>query len=173
MKNEKFFIPKLEKVENIEPQELIQPPKDCYFIHGVKDWSKESSIGVRTPEISCSLQKDNFTKPIRSYGYILKLDKGAITSAYNKDVTSQYSDTSFKKNLSEQSNQKKFKRYSEENLEELIEDTQKNSHNELWVNGELVEIIGAYVVKNENNIPGIKAFIKVCHEKGIPIHWIE
>ncbi len=174
MKNENFFAPESGSENDIEKQkEFIETPKGCYFVHGVKDWTKKHSIGIRTPEISCSLQQDERTQPIRPYGYILKLDKGAIASAYDKDVTSRYYDTSFKKRLSEQTDQKKYRNYSENELDALIENTQKNSHNELWVNGEKVEITGAYVKKSEEVAPGVKAFINACREKNIPIHWIE
>ena len=174
MENENFFAPKSESENDIEKhEEFIETPEGCYFIHGVKDWTKKHSIGIRTPEISCSLQKDEYTQPIRPYGYILKLDKGAVTSAYDKDVTSRYYDTSFKKKLSEQTEQKKYRDYGEAELDALIENTQKNSHNELWVDGEMVEITGAYVKKSEEDIPGVKAFIKACRKENVPIHWIE
>jgi hypothetical protein len=174
MKNENFFAPESKSESDIKKQEtFVKAPKGCYFIHGVKDWSKQCGIGIRTPEISCSLQKDKHTQPIRPYGYILKLDKGAISSAYDRDVTSRYYDNNFKKKLSEQTERKKYKNYGEAELDILIENTQKNSHNELWVNGEMVEIIGAYVKKSEEDIPGVKAFIKACGKENIPIHWIE
>lgn len=174
MENENFFAPKSRGESDIEKQEkFIEAPEGCYFIHGVKGWTKKHSIGIRTPEISCSLQKDEHSQPIRPYGYVLQLDKGAITSAYDKDVTSRYYDTSFKKRLSEQTEQKKYRNYDEGELDALIENTQKNSHNELWVNGEMVEIIGAYVKKSEEDALGTKAFIKACGKENIPVHWIE
>ena len=174
MENENFFAPKSESESDIEKQEeYIEAPEGCYFIHGVQEWTKKHAIGIRTPEISCSLQKDENTQPIRPYGYILKLDKGAIASAYDKDVTSRYYDTSFKKKLSEQTEQKKYREYDEDELDTLIENTQKNSHNELWVNGEMIEITGAYVKKTEEDALGVKAFIKACRKENIPIHWIE
>lgn len=153
--------------------EFIEAPEGCYFIHGVKDWTKKHTIGIRTPEISCSLQKDNRTQPIRPYGYVLKLDKGAVTSAYDKDVTSHYRDTDFKKRLSEQTEQKKYRDYSEDELDALMENTREKSHNELWVNGEKAEIIGAYIRKIENTSPGTKEFIKACEKENIPIHRVE
>ncbi len=174
MKNEKLFASKIETGGDMEKQgEFIKAPGGCYFIHGVKDWTKKHSIGIQIPEISCSLQKDERTQPIRPYGYILKLHKGAITAAYDKDVTSRYYDTNFKKQLSEQTEQKKYKQYAVDELNALMENTQKKSHNELWVDGEMVEIVGAYVNKSEINAPGIKAFIKACQKDNIPIHWIE
>jgi len=172
MKNETLFTPEGEN--DIEKQEgFVEAPEGCYFIHGVKDWTKKHSIGIRTPEISCSLQKDKHTQPIRPYGYIVRLDKGAITSAFDKDVASRYHDTSFKKQLNEQTEQKKYRSYAEDELDVLIKNTQKKSHNELWVNGEMVEITGAYVKKSEENTHGTKAFIKACRKENIPIHWIE
>jgi len=174
MENEKFFTPELESKKDIEKQkEFIEAPEGCYFIHGVKGWTKKHTIGIRTPEISCSLQKDNHTQPIRPYGYILKLYKGAIVSAFDKDVTSRYGDINFKKRLSEQTEQKKYRNYGENELDALIKNTQKNSHNELWVKGEMVEIIGAYVKKTEKEAAGVKAFVKACRKENIPIHWIE
>lgn len=174
MENENFFTPKPESENDIKKQEeFIEAPKGCYFIHGVKDWTKKHTIGIRTPEISCSLQKDEHTQPIRPYGYVLKLDKGAIGAAYDKDVTSCYYDTSFKKKLSEQTEQKKHRNYGEDGLNALIENTQKNSHNELWVNGEMVEITGAYVKKTKEDVLGVKAFIRACRKENIPIHLIK
>jgi hypothetical protein len=174
MKNENFFAPKIGG-ENIaeKQEEFIEAPKDCYFIHGVKDWSKKHNIGIRTPEISCSLQKDGHTQAIRPYGYILRLNKGAIISAYDTDVTSRYYGSNFKKRLSEQTEQKKYRNYAEGELDALIENTQKNSHNELWVNGEMIKIAGVYVKKSEGDAPGAKAFIKACRKESIPIHLIE
>ena len=174
MLNERMLTSKPEKKESIEEQQdYIKVPDECYFIHGVKDWTKKHSIGVRTPEISCSLQKDTHTQPIRPYGYILKLDKGAISGAYDRDVTSRYHDTSFKKKLSEQTRGKQYKNYNEDELEDLIENTKKKSHNELWVDGEMVEVIGAYVNKKKMEASGTRAFIKACNRDNVSIHWVE
>lgn len=156
-----------------EPEvETINLPEDCYFIHGVTQWSKNNAIGIKAPEISCSIQKDGFSMPLRPYGYILKIDKGAISRAFDTDVSSKYKEN-WEKELSEQTELKKYKNYQEDEFEELIQNTKKNSHNELWVNGEKVEIVGAYIKKEENNLPGTTAFIKACNNSNIPIHWIE
>ena len=61
-----------------EHEEIIEPPVGTYFIHGVKTWSKENSLSIRSPEISVSVQEDGKTVPLRPYGYRLKVYKGAI-----------------------------------------------------------------------------------------------
>lgn len=173
MKNNNFFGFE-SRIERLEDNvETIQPPVDCYFIHGVKDWDKKRRPAISVPEVSCSIQKDGHTKPLRPYGYILRLQKGAVINAFDRDVTSRYCDASFKKELGEQTRLKKYRNYSENELSELVENTPRNSHNELWVNGEMAEIAGGYVSKAGIDAPGVKAFIKTCGEEGIPVRWVE
>jgi len=172
VKKEKYFPSKLENSVEKTEEEIIKAPEGCYFIHGVTNWTKDNSIGIRTPEISCSLQKDEYTRPLKPYGYILQLTKGSIISAYDRDVASKYNDNSFTKSLSWQTNQKKLKNYSEENLDILIANTRQGNHNELFVKGEKVEIVGAYVDKSKSGSAGIKVFIKACKSENIQIHYI-
>ncbi len=103
----------------------------------------------------------------------MRLSRGAILSAFDRDVTSKYYDANFKKELSEQTRRKKYRNYSEEELDVLAANTQKNSHNELWVNGEVVEIVGGYISKEGADAPGLQAFIRACDKEGIPIRRIE
>ena len=58
--------------------EKIKTPEGSYFVHGLKTWSAESSVGIHQPEISCSLQLDGKTEPIRPFGYILEIDRGVL-----------------------------------------------------------------------------------------------
>lgn len=165
------MVSELFPLESLEQPSLITPPEDWYFMHGIKDWKKDHLIGIRSPEISCSLHKDGFTRPLRPYGYILALDQGSISRAYDRDVTSHY-DGNFKKILSEGTRQKKYNSYSEKELDLLAKNTRKDSHNELWVNGEKTEIIGAYIMKDAMGISGNQSFIKACRKAGIPVREI-
>lgn len=155
--------------ENIEErtEEFIEPPQDTYFVHGVGEWSKDNRIGIIGEEISGSLQKDGHTKPIRSYGFVLEVEKGAISKAYDRDVTSER--LRGKKQLSQQSKTKRWKEYGEDSLEDLIKNTPMNSHNEIWLNGNGVEIVGAYITQKGIGSPGSKSFLKACKEKNIPV----
>ena len=120
-----------------------------------------------TGEISVSLQKDRTTKPIRPYGYIIKIEKGGIVSAFDRDATSAHNSKS-KKEFKPQSSLKKWRWYSENELGLLLKNTRKDYHNEIWVNTDKAEIIGAYAV-GDSNMPGIKAFIKSCRKEKIEI----
>ena len=167
--NKNFLTSKLKGQKSEE--KIVKPPEGCYFIHCIKSWSKNEYFGIKTPEISCSLQKDSYTIPLRPYGYILKIDKGAVICAFDRDVTSKYNENWQKFSAARQN--KKIGRYSESELEELIKNTKENSHNELWIRGEMIQIIGAYVVKKKVVSPGTKVFIKSCRKADILIHWIK
>ena len=166
--------PKEEKRENkpeVGPEEIVEPP-NTYLIHGVKQWSNKNRIGIRSPEVSASLQKDNFTEPLYPYGYILKVDKGAISGAFDQDVTSAYNEK-YEKELKPQSAGRKRRQYSETDLQELITNTKVGSHNEVWVKGDQVEIVGAYVTEESLSAPGAKAFLKACQQDNIPVRIIK
>ncbi len=161
-----------QKPETESIKETIEPPKDTYFIHGVKQWSKENRTGIRSPEISVSLQKDGSTKPLRPYGYILKIDKGAISMAFDRDVASQYNEN-YRKESKLQSTGLKRRQSSENELQKLIANTKIGSHNEIWVKGDKVEIVGAYITEEMPSSPGAKAFLKDCQKNNISVRIIK
>jgi len=164
---------KSEQKPEIGPEEeIIEPPEGSYFIHGVKQWSKKDRIGIRSPEVSTSLQKDNFTEPLRPYGYILKIDRGAIPGAFDRDVTSAYNER-YEKELKSQSAGRKRRQYGENELQELIANTKTGSHNEVWVKGDMAEIVGAYITEEALNAPGAKAFLKACQKDNISVRIIK
>lgn len=146
----------------------IKPPNNCIFIHGVRKWNKNKSIGFFYPEISISLHEPGYTIPVKPYGFILKLYNGAIIKSFDKDVTSKYNEN-YQKIFSEQTKHKKFINY-EYNLEKLIENTAWQNHNEIWCYHHLIEIVGAYIYKKDR---GYAAFIKECNKQNIPIERIK
>jgi len=115
-----------------------------------------------------SLQRDNVTKPLRPYGYILRVERGAISGAFDRDVTSAYNGRG-EKELKPQSAGRKRRQYGEGDLQELIANTGTGSHNELWVKGDRVEIIGAYITEEALSAPGARAFLKACQRDDIPV----
>lgn len=161
-----------QKPETEPEEEIVEPPEDSYFIHGVKQWSKKDRIGIRSPEVSASLHKDNVTELLRPYGYILKVYKDAISGAFDRDVTSAYNER-YEKELKPQSAGRKRRQYGEGELQELIENTKTGSHNEVWVKGNKVEIVGAYIIEEALNAPGARAFLKACQKDNIPVRIIK
>ena len=159
----------LENFNNESGAEKIKTPQGSYFIHGLKTWNEKSSIGIRQPEISCSLQLDKKTNPIRPVGYILEIDNGGIVHSFDRDTTSTI-DENFQKILKD--NSPTLKDYSENDLDKLLQNTKNGSHNEIWVNGLSVDIVGAYVVQKEEEIAGVKKFIKACKDASIEVHTI-
>lgn len=155
---------------NMHP-EAITPPNGTYFIRGIKNWTPGNDLTVNFSEISCSLQKDGQTIPLRPYGYILEIDKGGIISAHDKDITSEIGENNTKE-PSHRAMKADLKTYTENNLDDMIANTKNGSHNELIVKGDKVGVLGAYVVEGENNLPGIKQFKKDCLSKGIKIHLV-
>ena len=158
--------------ESEQQGELVEPPEGAYFIHGVRTWSKNETIGIRSPEISGSLQVDGITKPIRPYGYRLRVDKGGLSSAFAEDVTSEFGD-GYKKRLKRQSSGIKRRQYEEDELSELVDNTKIGSHNELWLIGNMIEIVGAYITEDGMSAPGAQAFLKACRKDGISIEIIK
>ncbi|MEK7061779.1 MAG: hypothetical protein AAB957_00780 [Patescibacteria group bacterium] len=159
--------PKIELVK-----EIIETPEGTYFIHGVKQWSKKDRIDIRSPEVSVSLQKDDFTEPLRPYGYILKIDKGAISGAFDRDVTSTYNER-YEKELKPQSAGRKHRHYGESELQELMTNTKTGSHNEVWVKKDKTEIVGAYITEEALSAPGAKVFLQACQKDNIPVRIIK
>lgn len=153
-----------------EGPELIKTPEDSYFIHGVEPWDRNKRIGIFNTEISVSLQKDGFTNPLRPYGFVLSIEKGGIRKAFPRDVASRRGDWA-EKELKETSPQ--VGEFSEDDLEKLLSETPIGKHNELWVNGEKINIVGSYIDKSRMTDPGAKQFLKAVKEVGLEIRIIE
>lgn len=113
-----------EGVEFHETEAVITPPEGTYFIHGVNSWNKDSIVSVSFPEISCSIQKDGYTDPLRPFGFILELDKGSIVSAHDTDVASKRG-SGYTKEYGDATLSKNYKEYSEDELGTLIESTKE------------------------------------------------
>lgn len=137
---------------------MIVTPPETYFIYGLSHWSKEFILGIIHPEISISLQKDGYTQPLRPLGFILKVN--SILAAFDRDVSSKLIDG--KKEFSPWS--PKSRNYSD--LSELINNTRRKSHNELWASSSEVEIIGGYIVGKS------KSFEKRMITAGYSIHYL-
>jgi hypothetical protein len=131
--------------------------ENTYFIHGFKTWERNGYFKLRG-EISISLHKEGHTKPLRDFGFILSIDLEHIIAAFDCDITSKVENG--KRVLSWQS-KRGAKNYDKTNLDQLIKNTPKGKHNELWVCGENVEIIGGYYIGS-----GHESFIKsMTHKK--------
>ncbi len=159
----------------IDPDpELITPPKGTYFIRALKNWNPRMGAAVSS-ETSISLQIDKKTLPLRSYGYILNVDKGAVIRAYDKDVTSEL-DEEGKRVPATRSTLSDAKQhsgqYTEENLDVLCEKTKDGAHNELIVRGGMVEISGCFIVEGTEKEPGLAKFRNDCLAKKLKIHII-
>ncbi len=151
--------------------ETITPPTGSYFLRGIRNWTPNEDLKINMPEVSISLQKDGKTLPLRPYGYILEIDKGGIVKAYDRDVTSEYTEEG-KKGLAERSTKNDTRTYTENELEDLIRNTKSGFHNELIVNGNEIGITKAYVLEGAKKIKGLRKFKKDCVLKGIEIHII-
>lgn len=148
--------------------EKIVPPEGTYFIHGIRDFTLTRQSPILHPEISCSLQLDGNTKPFRPYGYVIEVDKGSLNKAFPRDVSSL--------SLSDGKRLGRFSRamqsYDEDQLEELIKNTPRGKHNELWVLGDGYTIVGAYQTAEALGKPGIKQFLQSCKRRHLPIRVI-
>jgi len=138
---------------------MIITPSDTYFIHGLPNWSKDFSVDLIYPEISVSLQRDGYTFPLRPLGFILHIQKGGIIAAFAKDISSKIERG--RKVLSTFS--RATRKYSEDELDQLIADTPQGKHNELWVDSGKAEIVAAYT------IGGSKSFEKAVRKQGLDV----
>ncbi len=136
----------------------MKVPDNTCFIHGLKTWGRNGFFQL-CGEISISLHCEGHTKPLRDFGFILSVTK--IISAFDCDITSKIENG--KKVLSWQS-KRGARRYNAMCLEELVQNTSKGKHNELWVSGEDVEIIGGYYIGE-----GHELFKKSMTRKGLPL----
>lgn len=160
-----FFIEEGSEDKN---REYIEEPSGCYFVHGIKGWSRGERPSVYGGEISISLHKDGLTVPLRPYGYVIKLESGSIISAQDRDVATKYGDGGFKKK-SIAAKTTTYRTYLESELEDLMNNTRSGSHNEIVVDGLKVEIVGAYTIKGMKGVDGLKSFRKACHKNGLRI----
>lgn len=138
--------------------DLIVPPQGSYFIHGFSKWSKNHFLNFIHPQISVSLQQDNYTVPLRPIGFILEIKKNGIIAAFDRDVCSKLENgkkifapwSPFSKNYKD--------------LEDLLKNTTKGKHNELWVYSSHVEIVSGYILGKS------KSFEKQMQKKGFSVH---
>lgn len=75
----------------------------------------------------------------------------------------------YEKELKSQSARRKRRQYNENGLQELIANTKFGSHNEVWIKGNKIEIVGAYLKEETLSAPGAKAFLKACQKDNIPV----
>jgi hypothetical protein len=137
------------------------------FIRGIPPWEKNTPIGISpNTTISTSLHNKGL-KPLRPYGYILKIHPGGIVAAFDTDVCSK--STHGEKCISQQTSHKKYRNYSEEELDELLTNTRPGYHNEIWVDSDKADIVGAYVTLPA---PGWKKFQIAMQQNNIPITWL-
>lgn len=133
-------------------------PENTFFIHGLKKWERNGCFKLQG-EIAVSLHKEGQTKPLRSFGLLLSVKE--ILTAFDCDATSKIENG--KRVLSNQS-KRGMKIYDQTCLAELINNTSKGKHNELWVLGESVEIIGGYYIGEGHDL-----FKKSMTRKGLPL----
>jgi hypothetical protein len=136
-------------------------PEGTYFIRGLKFWDR--SIDLLYPEISVSLQKDGYTKPLWRFGYVIEIKPGGIIAAFDRDVTSKIE---YGRKVFAPWTNREWRRYDD--LEELMKNTREGSHNELWVDSDLAEIVGGYVVGD-----GMKRFKRIMGENGYEVRRID
>lgn len=141
---------------------MIIPPEGSYFIHGFSSWSKNHLIDFPHSEISVSIQKDDHTVPLRPIGFILEIQDGGIIAAFDRDVCSKI--VRDRKVYSPWSS--RSKNYTD--LNELLANTPKGKHNELWVRSSFATIIAGYVVTGTK----AKFFQKQMRKANYPIRII-
>lgn len=142
---------------------LVVPPQDTYFIHGLNSWGRNGHFRL-FEEISVSLQKDGYTNPLRSFGFVLEINSGGILAAFDCDITSKVENG--KKVMSWQS-RRGVRSYCENTLDQLIANTSKSKHNELWVKGDEATIVGGYITEG-----GHDDFLRIMKKKGLPVRFI-
>jgi hypothetical protein len=128
---------------------MIVTPQNSFFIRGATQSSK-----LTFPKMSVSLHLPGKTKPFRDYGFVISLEDEAIISAFSKDVTSYFIRGN---KITDKTKVTDYKN----NLDLLLEKTPFNKHNEIWVETNLIKIVGYYVVNNTTS-PGYNRFIEIC-----------
>ena len=144
---------------------FITPPSTSYFVHGFRTWDRFSSFQRFESEMSCSLQLDGHTDPFRPFGVIISVEEGGLIKGFDQDVASILVDG--EKLFGHHSKAECLPQYREANLAELLENTIRYRHNELWIRTESVHVVGAYCVSDTYGVSGAKAFRKECLASGL------
>lgn len=151
-----FVIEVFDPIE--ESLHTLSIPDNTCFIHGLKTWDRNGCFNL-VGEISVSLHQEGYTTPLRDFGFVIALKE--IIAAFACDITSKIENG--KKVLSWQS-RRGVRRYDETCLDQLIQNTSKGRHNELWVASEKIEIIGGYYIGEGHDL-----FKKAMTRKGLPL----
>ena len=136
------------------------------FIRGIPPWEHGTPIRLPVGEISVSLHREGLV-PLRPYGYIIAIRPGAVIAAFDRDVCSDKNGD--KKCISQQTAHKKYRNYQEYELEELLNNTRLGKHNEIWIDTNKADIIGAYITEVS---PGWRQFQYDMQRAGISIQKI-
>ncbi|RIH85266.1 hypothetical protein Mterra_01755 [Calidithermus terrae] len=142
-------------------EEPLTPPDNSLFIHGVWRWDRHRLLGVLVPEICVSLHLEGRTQPLRPYGYVLRLYRGAIRCAFDRDVGSVRRGGW----LTLPGPRPALRYYLEDELAELLARTRPGGHNELWVRAARAEIVGGYLLEG-SQAAGATAFRRACLRAG-------
>ena len=146
---------------------FISAPFASYFVHGFRTWDRFSSFQRFEPEMSCSLQLDGYTNPFRPFGVVIAIEEGGLIKGFDQDVASVLIDG--QKVFGHHSRAQGLPQYDITNLTDLLGNTNRYQHNELWIDAESVHLLGAYCVSNTFGISGARAFRKACREVGLKL----
>ena len=149
---------------------FITPPSTSYFVHGFRTWDRFSSFQRFEAEMSCSLQLDGHTNPFRPFGVIIAVEEGGLIKGFDQDVASLLIDG--EKVFGLHPRAESLPQYSETNLAELLKNTIRYYHNELWIEAESVHVVGAYCLSDTYGVSGAKAFRKECLASGLTLREI-
>ena len=149
---------------------FITPPSTSYFVHGFRTWDRFSSFQRFETEMSCSLQLDGHTNPFRPFGVIIAVEEGGLIKGFDQDVASLLIDG--EKVFGHHSKAESLPQYRETNLAELLENTSRYYHNELWIRAESVHVVGAYSMSETYGVSGAKTFRKECRASGLTLREI-
>ena len=136
------------------------------FIRGIPPWEKNTPVMLPPGEISVSLHKPGLT-PLRPYGYVLKVHPGGIIAAFDRDVCSDKNGNN--KCISQKTSHKQYRNYGECELDQLLANTRPGFHNEIWIDSDKADIIGAYVTGIS---PGWKQFKNDVMKRGLKVQSI-
>jgi len=120
--------------------------------------------------MSCSLQLDGHTNPFRPFGVIIAVEEGGLIKGFDQDVASLLIDG--EKVFGLHPRAESLPQYSETNLAELLKNTIRYYHNELWIEAESVHVVGAYCLSDTYGVSGAKAFRKECLASGLTLREI-
>lgn len=130
-----------------------------FFVHGLRVWSRPQGLALHTEVICCSLHRPGWTTLLRPFGYILEPLEGSVVASYPVDVCSR----------TERGN--RLVSPSHRNVPNcgmdwgrLIALTPEGRHNEVWVRGGLMDIVGFYVAESA---PGSRVFRQACLDAGL------